>query len=289
MLVRTLALISCQLVLSQVAEFEVASVKLARMESRDIDPLPWRRGGPGTSDPERMVLKNYSLRELICLAFRTMPAQMAGPAWLITTDPTARPDRFEIEAKLPPNTSEDQLADMIRNLLVDRFELKAQWRMRQSPVYFLGVYRKFVQSAEPRNTGAGGEGDPANAVRLQSKGSDGFPVVPGNHSSIFVKREAKDVVIRFTQTSMAEFAQWLWSQLKRPVFDHSGLSGKYNFYVRRPMAGDADSSLDATPESVGAASLIAAIRSQLGLTLDAHTSPVRILEIEHVKREPSEN
>jgi uncharacterized protein (TIGR03435 family) len=55
--------------------------------------------------------------DLISRAYDIKPANIAGgPSWIET-------DRFDIIAKVPPNTTPESLRPMLKTLLADRFHL----------------------------------------------------------------------------------------------------------------------------------------------------------------------
>jgi hypothetical protein len=92
--------------------FEAASVKVAaRGEPRDIPnaaiPLGMR-GGPGSSDPGRISFTSASLKTIVVSAYGVKRYQVSGPDWLGAGG-------YNLVAKLPPNTSKEQLRLMLRS------------------------------------------------------------------------------------------------------------------------------------------------------------------------------
>ena len=112
---------------SQTPRFEVASVKPNTSgEIRQSSQI-----GNGS-----LTLTNMRVRAMLVLAFGIMqPERIVGlPPW------TER-ERFDVAAKAPPNTPDDQLRLMLRTLLAERFRLIAHAEMREQPVYALVIAR----------------------------------------------------------------------------------------------------------------------------------------------------
>jgi uncharacterized protein (TIGR03435 family) len=87
---------------------------------------------------------------------------------------------------------------------------------------------------------------------------------------------------RFTNNSMADFADGLQEFLDRPVVDETGLKGKFDF----PLEWTVDGAVN--PDTKAPPGLFTAVQEQLGLKIDATKGPAEVLVIEHVER-PSGN
>jgi len=116
--------------------FDAASVKPANPNMPDgrtvVGMLP-PTGGPGTSDPSRIRYPIVSLEALIRSAYALRPDEkIIGPGWLDT-------DFFQVEAVMSPDTTKDRFREMLRNLLADRFKLKAHRAERGSPIWAIVV------------------------------------------------------------------------------------------------------------------------------------------------------
>ncbi len=118
------------------AQFEVASVRPAA----SLPPEPLVGGGRGggsggngcgvqklTVTGDRVNYACVPLRGLIAYAFGIRQNQIKGPDWMIDK-------RFDILAKLPPSASEDQVPEMFKTLLADRFKLAVHRESLEQPV-----------------------------------------------------------------------------------------------------------------------------------------------------------
>jgi len=71
----------------------------------------------------------------------------------------------------------------------------------------------------------------------------------------------------------------------RPVFDKTGLTGKYDFNLQ--WTPD-DRPGDPAPSDASSPGLYTALEEQLGLKLEPATGPVKIVIVDHIEK-PSEN
>jgi uncharacterized protein (TIGR03435 family) len=203
-------------------------------------------------------------------AFKVRFDQIVGPSWLET-------DCFDIVAKIPHGGSLDQLPDMLRALLTERFKLAVHKEDRPRPGYALVVDKggpKFKE--DDPNTNFMGTGH----VGQMLFGAAGHGRLEG-------------------VMTMATLASNLSRQGYGPVQDLTALTGKYDIDLTwtpdnalEPRAGDATASA-ATPTGadipVPEANLFAALREQLGLKLERRSAQVQFLVIDHIERIPTGN
>jgi uncharacterized protein (TIGR03435 family) len=244
--------------------FEAASVKVAaRGEPRDIlnavIPLGMR-GGPGSSDPGQISFTNASLKTIVVDAYGVKRYQVSGPDWI-------EAGGYNIIAKLPPNTSREQVRLMLQNLLAERFKLTLHREKRELPVYALGVAKNGpkmkVSQADPDDGGTWGAWN-------------------GN-----ARWEAPNE----TMPDLADF--FLSPRLDRPAIDMTGLTAKYDvtlyWAAENMMARTATARNTGAEAAEPAPTILAAVQEQLGLKLERSTSPMDMLAIDHVEKTPTEN
>jgi uncharacterized protein (TIGR03435 family) len=269
--------------------FEVVSIKPIGPRSGPGVPLPPRmQGGPGTDDPTRLSMRNMPLNRLVMQAYQVGLVQISGPSWLTRIDPLTPDDKYDIDARVPAGATKEQLPEMLQAMLEGRFALKAHRETKEGPVYDL-VIAKDGPKLQESPPAPGGEIPP---VRVASRGPDGFPITPPGYSGAFVTVSQTSVKIKFIRNSMSEFADWLWGQLKKKVFDRTGLTGAYDFYFEHGRDLPADSANVAGTPSASEPSgpgIREALQSQLGLRLVDARGPIEMLVIDHIDRTPSEN
>jgi uncharacterized protein (TIGR03435 family) len=151
---------------------------------------------------------------------------------------------------------------MTQKLLADRFNLKFHYEQRE-----LSVYALTVGKAGPKMTRSLGnpEGPP----------DDEF---------------SRSAWMKETNTTMAEFTKALQYVLERPVVDHTGLTGRWDFRVQ--WTPDESQFGGIVPSSSGnpnaAPGLFTAIQEQVGLKLELVKALAEVLVIDHVEK-PSAN
>jgi uncharacterized protein (TIGR03435 family) len=278
------AVLGAEVVVAQGAgsvKFEVASVRPA---VRDEDAPSFTRGGPGTSDPERITFERQSLVRLLNVAYGLDYDQISGPGWIGT-------ELYTVVAKVPPGTTKEQVKIMWQDLLVERFHLKTHIIKKDFPVYELSVAKggpKFRKSGD-------------GPVKLEP----GFPVPPPGQNWGWSFVAPRNTRLTFRDYSMEEFVR---QQLDWPlmtflpsygtialgrVVDKTGLDGRYDFTLE--YAGRRNSPGGAFPpplpdgESDTASDLFGALRQQLGLILTEGKAPLDVLVVDQVDKVPTEN
>jgi uncharacterized protein (TIGR03435 family) len=205
---------------------------------------------------------NTTLVDLIKFAYNVQDKQVVNlPDW-------ASGEKFDFNGKpdVPGMPNSDQLRDLVRKALADRFQLKFHDDKKEMSAYILSVAK-------------GGE-------KMTKAAPDAGPL-PG----LFFRGLG---VLTVTNATMEDFCHLMQSAvLDRPVVDQTELQGHYNFLlkwtpdesqfggmgIKVPPPSDA---ADAPPP------LYTAITEQIGLKLEAGKAPVQVLVIDHVDH-PSAN
>ena len=87
------------------------------------------------------VLRNYSLKSLICDAYDVKDYQVVGLNWLDS-------EKYEIIAKTPAGTTQQQARRMLEGLLADRFHLVLHRARKDLPAYALVVSRPLFTNGD---------------------------------------------------------------------------------------------------------------------------------------------
>lgn len=233
--------------------FEVASVKPTPPETRIIGDLVSNPGG-------RVLGTRCNLELLLEEALSVERFQIArGPGWVNS-------DFFDIDAR-PPASAEssqrsakrarlnDEQKQMLLALLVERFQLKYHRETRQGPVYFLVRTNKKLKLEEAKDKDDGAKpwvGSPNNGM-IRGDGIAGKSI------------------------SMTGMASRLSGYLERPVIDHTGLEGDFDFKFEHVP--------DEHPDVVS--SILLSVQ-QLGLKLESGKGPVETIVIDRAEK-PSWN
>ncbi len=79
---------------------------------------------------------------------------------------------------------------------------------------------------------------------------------------------------------MAALASMLTGMVRRPVIDHTGMTGYFTYEMEyEPMGSDSPGGVPSTLPSI-----FTALQEQLGLRLDASRAPVDVLVIDRIDR-----
>jgi len=292
-------------------EFDVASVRQNKTSEPKHSNVPLDTGNVYSAiDPSDgrtaaggyFVATNQPLWQYIVFAYKLSGTQelalrfsyFAGletktPDW-VAGGLNASPERFNIEARAPEDTSIDQIRLMMQALLAERFHLVVHHEMREAPVFGLALVKAGATgpnlqahpAADVCAAGAVAEDKPAasthSAVGELPPLCGVIAHVPAtvNPRSTFGGRGVPLSLLANSLPTMTGMAV-----MPRPVIDQTGLAGLYDFNVSWGLSTDAES-------GDMAASFRGALKSQLGLELKPARAPVDILVVDHVEH-PSEN
>ncbi len=220
--------------------FDVASVKANQTGGES------RRAG--SSPGGVFTATNVTLKLLISRAYGVAEGQIeGGPGWIDT-------ETYDISAKAdtPLEMSREEVRPCLQALLAERFGLRIHRGTKQGSVLSLVVAKngpKFKEHAGGGLSGIGASSDSGKAA------------------------------ITGTKATMARLAEYLSGQAGRPVIDHTGLKGEYDFRVEWV--------LDQASALIGP-SIFTAMTEQLGLKLEATKGPIEKIMVDQAKR-PSAN
>jgi uncharacterized protein (TIGR03435 family) len=283
-------------------EFEVASIKPFVLPSAPTGAVArktgGRRGGPGTNDPGQIIWGGATLKALIMTAYDVKNYQVSGPDWLDN-------QRFDIVAKVPPGATKEQVQVMWQKLLAQRFGLKTHRETRSIPVYEIVVAKggpKFKESAPaPADSTPPPVPTPGRGPVRFTADANGCPVFPGGRGGgTSMMMMPNKLQLCAAEVTIEQLANMLTNQVSRPVFDKTGLTGKYDFKLEylpensmgmmpAPPPGGPPPDGAALPMSESAPPLPAALQSQLGLRLEAKKSPADIVVVDSIEKTPTEN
>jgi uncharacterized protein (TIGR03435 family) len=225
--------------------FEVASIHPHQLTGDDPSNRQVLPGG-------RFVATATTVRTLIRIAFGTDDNLISGaPHW---TDN----ETFDINAVTAGHaevTTPQQFQQLILSLLEDRFQLKYHREQKEVPVYWLELDK---------------QGKSGSALK---------PSTPDSNPNMSTNSNGTRAVMKVSKMSMVDIAAGLRRQAGRPVEDHTGLQGTYDFQIEWAPEETADST---------DASLFTVLKEQLGLKLRPAKGKVETLVIDNVA-EPSEN
>jgi len=243
-------------------------------------------------DGARFSCNYFSLRDYIRFAYKVKDYQIVSPEWLGT-------ERYDIAASIPAGgANQEQLADMMKALLADRFQLKLHHESKEFPVYALVLAKGGTKLTEsPLDAPADGTAKPA--VDVSASGSRNGVVVNLGRGAYF---NFSDNKLEAKKLTMAYFAEMLARFVDRPVVDMTGLTGTYdvllNFteedYRSMLIRSAINAGVVLPPQArqlmeAASGDSIASAMQAAGLKLEARKAPIDVLVIDHAEKTPSAN
>jgi uncharacterized protein (TIGR03435 family) len=233
--------------------FEVAAIKPNNSGDRRTGFLPL--------SGDRFMANNVTVRQLIQFSYKLQDFQIiGGPAW-------TEVKRFNVEAKVPSNTTADEVPSMMQSLLRERFHLRAHMDKKSLPVYSLGVGNSGSKLRDAAPCASPSATNPCSGIAMQPEGR-------------LIGRTAE----------MQQVVGILSYLLSRPVLDDTHLTGKYDFDLRwrpdsltTPFEGNPNDHVEPDDPDI-----FAALQQQLGLKIKSGKAPATVLRIDLVE-EPTEN
>lgn len=228
--------------------FEVASI-------RPSSSL--HQGGTMGPKPGRFYAGNVPTTAFITFGHNIKSYQLSGaPDW-------ARTDRYNLEATTGPNVGIDQIREMMRSLLEERFKLRVHRETRQLDGYALVRMNndRLGPSMQPSTLHCS---DPKAVRPPGSRFSCGMTFGPGTVTAGDIRT--------------AVLADILTGSVGRVVVDRTGIAG--GFDVELKWAPDLQTS--------DLPSIFTAVQEQLGLKLVSEQVPAEVVVIDHIER-PTEN
>lgn len=256
-----------------------------QFEAATIKPTDPAFAGMKIQFTPSVNIAGVTLSFLIQNIWFVSPEMIVGaPKWLDT-------DRWDIVAKVAaapgaaPRTDLDSMIVMVRDLIDDRFRLKAHIEQRAVPAWTLTALKLKLRKADPANRTGCKEGPDADGKDLRLTN-------PG------ISR-----LVTCHNMTMAQFAEQLPSianarsalccvYLRSPVLDATSLEGAYDFtlgFSPQTAAQNKGEPGIGLSDPNGAVSLFEALGSQLGLKLSLEKRAAPVLVIDHIEQKPVEN
>jgi uncharacterized protein (TIGR03435 family) len=185
---------------------------------------------------------------MIKAMYRITDSQIArGPDWIDT-------EHYDIDAKAERPSTLEELHEMFRTLLADRFQLRYHHETREIPAYVLTV----------ANSGT-------KLKRSESQEIFDVPIKPDWPARVVG-----------TRVPMSYLSWYLSLQVGRPVVDGTALEGFYDFTLTWSPNPGFDSPGVHYNDFSEEPDILVAVREQLGLKSQQRKAPVEVFTIDHV-------
>ena len=233
-------------------QFEVASVKPNTVDGR-MDIRPVRSG-------DRVQMHNNQIGSMINYAYGVFNFQVIGNTRL-----AEKWNWYDIDAKVEGSPTDEEIRLMFQSLLEDRFKLKVHHETREMEVYKLVVAK------------GGSKLKPATQSDFRTTVGGDTPLELKKKTSGIV-REKEGAHLLGKDATMAQLAKALIGELDGPVIDATAIEGSFDYDVLfSPQNWPPDSEFNPPL-------LLAALRDNLGLTIEKGKAQVDVLVIDHLEK-----
>jgi len=217
------------------------------------NPIPPNYSGTHEITAGRVHFVHVALGRLILDAFRIKDYQLFSSASLTT-------GRWDVEATMPPDSTPEQVASMFRTMLKERFGLQVHSEKRAISVYALiSVAGSKLQPTT----------DPSGSLVMDS----------GTRAATTFKI--------YGRGPMSGLAVLLGEQVGRPVFDRTGLDGRYQINIE--YSRDVTAENAAGQADLSAPSLFTVLKEKLGLKLEPRKEEIDCVVVDKVALTPTPN
>jgi bla regulator protein blaR1 len=202
-------------------------------------------------------------------------AREALPKW-------AQDGWLTVEARAEGSPSRDDVRQMVRSLLQDRFQFAAHMEKRETQVYAVVVAKPGL-GLKPHL-----EGTPCMLSPLEMDEKK-YPNLNPSYKAVPARCgvAARDLShtehrLEMLNVTMQQIAESLAMGLPLPVVDRTGLAGRYDAVLD---FGPDDVPLNAqSSDEIGLAPMTDALQKQLGLKLVKQNAAIDILVIDHIEK-----
>lgn len=236
------------------------SFVIADVHVSPFSPNPFMHGNSIQRD--RYFLNQATMVDLIATAYGVDGVNVhGGPTWL-------ERDRYDIRAKVPPNTTQQDVKLMLRTLLADRFHLVVKTGTAPMPTYILSVGPGKPKMIESEATGEG------SCMPLPP------PPNPPAGAPSYITVSCKGLTMTAFADTLHNFAG---GYLDQPVIDETNLSGAWDFTFKWTGRNQLEK------QGADGISIFAAVEKQLGLKLELKTTPRPVFQVVSVDETPTPN
>jgi uncharacterized protein (TIGR03435 family) len=251
----------------------VNTQSLATAAARSFDAVSIKRNtrslmsSPGAAEvgfyPDRFVMRDGATVVIIRSAYPDAVDILGLPEWAFSKG------RYDVEAKAGVKATTAEMETMLRDMLANRFMLRAHDEKRPQQTYALKIARDDGRLGPRIKPYAGDCSAYSNAQRAGREA----PVMPTpTNGARACGYMMSDRLLSAGGITMERLAGSLRGHAGRIVVDKTGLTGLYEFTLET----DAD------------VTVFTALREQLGLKLEPETVPMPVLVVDHIEQ-PVEN
>jgi uncharacterized protein (TIGR03435 family) len=294
--------------------FEVATIKVA--EPPNIAKMSAGKLRIGMKiEAGRVDAGFMSLADLIQAAYKVKSYQVSGPDWMNS-------QRFDVLAKMPEGSTKEQVPDMLKALLAERFKLVVHKESKEHSMYALIVGKgglKLKESlpdavvaadAPPPPPAAGTTSITTNtgtmSIKQNGDGRGATITTPGEGVVKTSMGADGNMHLEMSKMDMPKFAETVSRFVDRPVIDETGLKGNYQVVLDLSMAdmmrvarmagaaipagpvSAGGGAADAASDPGGGGSVFTAVQT-MGLKLEPRKETIETFIVDHLEKMPTDN
>jgi len=285
----TLSLLAIAAAAQQPKQFDVVSIRESKSADAPYTNFPMNPGPQYNNEGGLLVARNIPLLQLLVFAYTHSMYQIQAlrdslPDW-------ARYNRYDVQARAEGRPTKDEMREMVRSLLVERFHIKDHTETREMPVF------RLVQIHPGKfgpNISASRADEPPCAAFGPYAGAD-VPTIIGGLPEFcgillmlpHMKNDEFQLAGRkLTMTDLARGIEAATNtRIDRPIIDGTGFSGTFDVTLHFTPENPDPERANAIPIGLP---LDEALRNQLGLKLQPGKGPVEVVVLDHIEK-PTEN
>jgi len=262
--------------------FEVASIRQRPPGAPFTPPnFPLSNENAYTATGGRFAA-NFPVVVYITFAYKLSLTQEQRQAMIAHLPKWVASDPFIIQAKAPNSSpTKDQMRLMVQSLLADRFQLTVHYETREAPVLALTLVKpgKTGPKLIPHSDGPPCDATPDPSVFPSRCEATARQQGPGGFFG-----GARNMTLEMIASALPSLGG-----LDRPVIDHTGLRGNFDYRLEwLPEPNGARPPDPAGQPDLQGTTFLQALHDQLGLKLEPTKSAIQTLVVDHIER-PSEN
>jgi uncharacterized protein (TIGR03435 family) len=273
----------------QTKQFDVVSIRESKSADTPYTNFPMNPGPQYNNEGNLLVARNIPLLQLLVFAYTHSMYQIQAlrdslPDW-------ARYTRYDVQARADGRPTKDEMREMVRALLEERFHIKEHTETREMLVFRLiqihpgkfGPDLRPSRNDEPPCAAFGPyNGAPVPTIAGGLPEFCGFLLMLPQHKDNQVQLAARKI----TMTDLARGIEAATNtRIDRPIIDGTGFDGTFDvtlhFTPENPNPEHADENPVGLP-------LAEALSDQLGLKLEPGKGPVEVVVLDHIEK-PTDN
>jgi uncharacterized protein (TIGR03435 family) len=273
----------------QTKQFDVVSIRESKSADTPYTNFPMNPGPQYNNEGNLLVARNIPLLQLLVFAYTHSMYQIQAlreslPDW-------ARYTRYDVQARADGRPTKDEMREMVRALLEERFHIKEHTETREMLVFRLAQIHpgKFGPNLSPSR-----KDEPPCAAFGPYAGAP-VPTISGGLPEfcgiLLMLPQMKDHQVQLAgrKLTMIDLARGIEAatntRVDRPIIDGTGFDGTFDVTLHFTPENLDPEHADENPVGLP---LAEALRDQLGLKLEPGKGPVEVVVLYHIEK-PTDN